>query len=447
MPSTKIVCTLGPSTDGVLAALVRAGMSVARVNFSHGTHEDHARRIAAVRAHDGVAIVGDLQGPKWRIGEAAIDLSAGDEVVLGAGGIPLPHPDLIADVEIGQRLLLDDGNIELRVEGKRAGALVCRTVAGGPLTSRKGVSAPESRLSIACPTEKDLRDAEFAAECGLDYLALSFVRSAADIERLRARVDVPIVAKIEKRQALDAFDEILAAADAVMVARGDLGVETPAEEVPIRQKEIILACNRAGKPVITATQMLQSMVASPRPTRAEASDVANAILDGTDAVMLSAETATGAYPVESVATAARIAVNAEAHLESRVGELRAVDDTGAIAEATVEMAAELGARAIVTATMSGHTARMVARYRPRVPILAVTPSEAVRRRLALVWGVRPWAAASIDGTDEMIRAAERAVLDAGLAVAGDRIVLTAGIPFGGAGKTNFLKVHVVGTGA
>lgn len=470
MPLTKIVCTLGPATDSpdALTAMIRAGMNVARINFSHGNHADHARRIVLVRklaAREAaiVAIMGDLQGPKLRVGDIAgggVRIADGDPLTLttrpvagDAHEVHLPHPDLVADVQPGERLLLDDGQLELRVESKTEAELVCRVVVGGQLGSHKGISAPDACLSLSSLTAKDREDVPFAVQQDLDYLALSFVRSANDVIQLRALLNelgaaIPIVAKIEKRQALEAFEEILAASDAIMVARGDLGVETPAAEVPIHQKQIIRACNRAGTPVITATQMLQTMIEKPRPTRAEASDVANAILDGTDAVMLSGETSVGKYPVEAVQMMARIAENTEAHIacEPHLQDIRAKtagEPTEAIAQATVEIATELRAKAIVTSTMSGYSARMVARYRPCLPILATTPSPVIQRQLALVWGVRSWLVQPYHDTDEMIALAEQAVTQSRLAQVGDLVVLTSGIPIGAQGKTNFLKIHIV----
>jgi len=446
--------------------MMQAGMDVARINFSHGDHATHAHRIAEVRRiaqEEGktLAILCDLQGPKLRVGDIAagtVELPPDSTVILTTRTVPgdaqeirLPHPDLIADVRPDQRLLLDDGAIELRVESKTETDLVCRVVVGGPLSSRKGVSAPGARLSFSSLTEKDRADALFAIEQQADYLALSFVRRAADVQELRALLasrgaHIPIVAKIEKAEALEAFDEILDTSDAIMVARGDLGVETPAEQVPLHQKRILRACNRAGKPAITATQMLQSMIHNPRPTRAEASDIANAVLDGTDAVMLSGETAAGQYPVEAVRTMEKVATITEEQLDCdewlrRVGE--ADSPSEAIARATVEIAVELGASAIITSTMSGHTARMVARYRPCVPILAATPDPSVYRRMALVWGVTPLLVPEYGSTDEMIEYTTRAAREAGMVKSGDRVVITAGIPAGGEGRTNMLKVHVI----
>lgn len=468
MSRTKIVCTLGPACDapGVLRQMVLAGMDVARVNFSHGDHASHARRLADVRRvaqEEGrtVAILCDLQGPKLRVGEIAggvVELPPDGAVTLTTRSVPgdshevnLPHPDLVADVQPGQRLLLDDGALELRVESKTGTDLVCRVIVGGRLGSHKGVSAPGAAFSFSSLTDKDRADALFALDQQADYMALSFVRRASDVEELRALIvsqgaHTPIVAKIEKAEALVAFDEILAASDAVMVARGDLGVETPAEQVPIQQKRILRACNRAGKPSITATQMLQSMIDNPRPTRAEASDVANAVLDGSDAVMLSGETATGRYPVEAVKTMESVATIAEEYLSCeewlrRVGP--GTSPSEAIARATVEIAMELNVSAIITMTVSGHTARMVARYRPCVPVLAATPDPAVSRQMALVWGVAPLLVPEYTSTDEMIARTTRAALEAGLVKPGDRVAITAGIPAGGEGRTNMLKIHVI----
>ncbi len=464
MPRTKIVCTVGPASasEPTLRALIRAGMSVARINFSHGDRTIHARTIAALRQaanEEGrlVAVLADLQGPKLRIGklpDGGVMLTEGEGVVLtpspfAPGRLPAPHPEVLRDLRPGQAVLLDDGQVQLVVE--EAGAEVrCRVAVGGRLTSHKGINLPDTALSLSALTPKDRQDVRFAVEHGVDFIALSFVRAADDVEALRGLLqtmsaDIPIVAKIEKPEALAAFDSILAAADAIMVARGDLGVETPPEEVPFHQKRIIRACNRAGKPVITATQMLQTMIERPTPTRAEASDVANAILDGSDAVMLSGETAVGAYPVEAVRTMARLCANAEAHLSPLlfVSEAGAGEVTAAISQATVEIAAEVGASAILTATMSGTTARMVARHRPAVPIVAITPNERTLARLALVWGVTPVLIPRFANTDEMVALMVRAAQDTGFVHPGDRVVLTAGIPFGGEGRTNMLKVHVV----
>ncbi|MFQ6100624.1 MAG: pyruvate kinase [Anaerolineae bacterium] len=470
MPRTKIVCTIGPASGSLemMRSLIRAGMNVARVNFSHGDHATHAQSIATLRQaaeQEGqlVTVMADLQGPKLRVGEiegGMVELREGDIVTLTScpqpgttGGILVPHPELLRDLRAGQTVLLDDGRLELIVVQAGEGGLKCRVVTGGQLTSHKGINVPGATLRFSALTPKDREDATFALEQGVDFLALSFIRRAADVRELRQLLkargaDVPIIAKIEKPEALLVFDEILAEADGIMVARGDLGVETPAEEVPFHQKRIIRACNQAGKPVITATQMLQTMIENPRPTRAEASDVANAILDGTDAVMLSGETAVGRYPVEATETMAMICANAEAHLpHGRLlhSESHSHDTiTEAISCAAVEIAGEVEAKAIITATMSGLTARMVARHRPSIPIVAVTPSRTTLARLTLVWGVVPVQVAEFDTTDDMVEMMVHTARDEGLVAWGDAVVLTAGIPFGSGRKTNMLKVHVVG---
>ncbi|MDY6877636.1 MAG: pyruvate kinase [Chloroflexota bacterium] len=471
MPRTKIVCTIGPASSSpeVMRGLMRAGMDVARINFSHGDYATHAHSIATLRRvaeEEGrlVAVMADLQGPKLRVGEiegGAVELREGDVVTLtsrlrpGAmDEIPVPHPRLLHGLRPGQPVLLDDGRLELVVVLAGEDNLKCRVVAGGQLTSHKGINVPGAALHFSALTPKDREDALFALEQGVDFFALSFVHRPADVRELcqflKGRgANASIIAKIEKPEALLVFEEILAEADGIMVARGDLGVETPAEEVPFHQKRIIHVCNQVGKPVITATQMLQTMIENSRPTRAEASDVANAILDGTDAVMLSGETAVGRYPVEAVETMATICANAEAHLPS--GRLLHAEDSdrkhGTIMEsiscAAVEIASEVEARGIVTATMSGVTARMVARHRPSVPIVAVTLSRTTLSQLALVWGVEPVLVQEFKTTDEMVRVMVRTACEKGIVAWGDPVVLTAGIPFGGGG-TNMLKVHIVG---
>jgi pyruvate kinase len=472
MPRTKIVCTIGPATDSSekMRALIQAGMNVARVNFSHGdrvTHEETITRLREVAEQEQrlVAIMADLQGPRLRVGDIEgepIDLHEGQLVTLSTAAhsgaedqIPVPHPELLRDLDVGQDVLLDDGNLSLTIE-RREGpeSLKARVVTGGPLTSHKGINVPGAKLSFSALTDKDRDDAMFALEQGVDYFALSFVRRAADVAELRRFLrthgaDEPfIIAKIEKPEALTHFEDILTQSDGIMVARGDLGVETPAEEVPFHQKHLIRSCNRAGKPVITATQMLQTMMDHPHPTRAEASDVANAILDGTDAVMLSGETAVGKYPIRAAETMASICAHAESHLpHSRLVE-QGVDGydsiTEAISSSAVEIANEVGARAIITATMSGTTARMVARNRPSVPIVAVTPSRSTLYRLALVWGVIPMQVSEFKTTDEMVDMMIQAARHEGLVAREDPVVLTAGIPFGQSRGTNMLKVHVIG---
>lgn len=472
MRRTKIVCTLGPasSSEDVLRSMIRAGMNVARLNFSHGNHESHAALIAAVRKvarEEGrvIAILQDLQGPRVRVGEIAgnqIYLSPGSHVILTtrevAGtpervtvrGAPLPQ-----NVEPEDRILLDDGNIELQVLDTSGTDVDCVVKVGGSLKSNKGVVVPGRTLDIPAVTEKDKADVAFGVAQGVDYIAMSFVRSAEDIHQLRGILrgiggdETPIVAKIEKHEAIQSFDAILAATDAIMVARGDLGIEVAAEEVPLLQKMIISKCNSAGKPVVTATQMLDSMIRNPRPTRAEVNDVANAILDGSDATMLSGETAAGAYPVQSVSTMACIAERTDAALpydmlmqKTAITRMRNVTD--AVGQATCEMAYELGAKAIIASTESGYTARMIARHRPPTQIIAPTPSAKTYRQLALVWGVQPYLVARYNTTDEMIRQVVDLAEGEGYVASGDLVIITAGLPLPVRGQTNFLKLHIVG---
>jgi pyruvate kinase len=469
MRRTKIVCTLGPASQSeeTLREIIRAGMDVARINFSHSDHQTHARNIALVRRlaqEEGqvLAVMGDLQGPKLRVGEIAtqITLRKGQYFSLTTRPVPgddwevnFPYPEAIGDVRPGDRVLLDDGLLELKVLETTPTDIRGQVVTGGPLESRKGVSLPEVSLSLPSLTEKDCEDVAFAIQQGVDYLALSFVRRAEDVSQLKdllkqSQADIPIIAKIEKREAVEAFEEIMEISDGAMVARGDLGVEAPAEEVPIYQKRIIRLANKVGKPVITATQMLSSMMDNPRPTRAEASDVANAILDGTDAVMLSGETAVGKYPVEAVRMMAKIALTTERNLPYQEWVHKAVVEpsftpTDAISQATCEIAMELTAKAIISSTISDYTARMVAKHRPVTPIVAITPGPETQRRLALVWGVYPLLVSEFTHTDQMIETAVQAALDKGLIEKGDIVVITAGVPLGGPGRTNMLKVHVV----
>ena len=467
---TKIVCTMGPATQdtAVLRSLIDEGMDVARINFSHGTHAEFVAMIrqirkAATEANAVVAIMADLQGPKLRIGRLSepLQLSVGNWMSLTsrpADGshhvIPLPHPEIIAGARSGQRLLLDDGAIELEIREVRPDVLVCRVLVGGRLMSHKGVAVPEGVVAISAMTQKDREDARFAVSQGVDFLALSFVRSPDDVRELRELLRscgpeaeaIHIVAKIESRQAIDRFGEILPLVNAVMVARGDLGVELSPQEVPLYQKEIIHRCNRVGIPVITATQMLQSMIENPRPTRAESSDVANAILDGTDAVMLSAETAVGMFPVEAVRTIREISAVVEDRMLERTDvSVEGIDHvhpvTDAICNATTQIAAELDVHLIATATWSGYTARQISRVRPKQAIVAFTPNPDVQRQLALVWGVAPLLVPAFETTDNLLEVVSRTLIDAGDGQPGDWIVLTGGVPIGGGGKTNFITVH------
>jgi pyruvate kinase len=458
---TKIVCTIGPasSSPDVIRRLMLAGMNVARLNFSHGTHEQHARTVANIRgiAEDlrlAVAIMGDLQGPRIRIGvlAEARDLKEGEKLVLAPedvaveGEIPVTYDDIARDVRPGGMVLVDDGLIAFavdRVEGTRVHVTVRY---GGLLKSNKGMNLPGIDVSAPSLTEKDREDIPFAVEQDLDYLALSFVRRPEDIEELRALLPkgLLIVAKIEKDSALDRIEGILKVSDAVMVARGDLGVELPFEVVPLQQKRIIGLANRFGRPVITATQMLESMVQHPRPTRAEASDVANAILDGTDAVMLSAETAAG-LAVEAMR---RIASAAEQATVLRGQGLDRVQPGSATVEETIAAASVtavrlLGASIIVVFTKSGFSARIVAARRPNVRIVVLTDNLRTYRQLALVWGVIPFLVPHCDTYEEMTALAREKLKEHGLAKEGDRIVVTAGVPFDVPGTTNQLKVETV----
>ncbi len=465
---TKIVCTLGPASSSpkVIRSLIDAGMDVARINFSHGTQDEHAEVIRTVRqvaaeAGQPVAILGDLQGPRIRVGSLVepVMLTEGSDVVLTPeevarpGEIPITYDALADDVREGDRVLMDDGLIDVVVLDVAAPRVRTRVVHGGLLRSHKGMNLPGVAVSAPSITEKDLADVEFAVEMGLEYLALSFVRSAADIAQLHSLIprQMLVIAKIEKDTALANIHSIVEASDAVMVARGDLGVELPFEEVPIAQKRIIAISNALGRPVITATQMLESMISHPRPTRAEASDVANAILDGTDAVMLSAETAAGQYPELAVRAMTRIIAEMERHPVPRpsrmIGGRRqsdvAVTTEDAIAAATAAAAASLEAPVVMVITKSGFTARIVASHRPPVPIIALTDSERTYRQLALVWGVQPLLLPPAGTYEEMFDHGRDVVQELGLVKKGDRVLVTAGVPFDVPRTTNLLRVEVV----
>jgi pyruvate kinase len=468
---TKIVCTIGPATEAPprLRELARAGMDVARLNFSHGKYEWHAERFRLLRGLEAelgrpISVLQDLSGPKLRIGELGHEgarLEHGARCVLTAGEfqpgppprIPLPIPDLLSALQPGNHVFLDDGQIEIVVVERHGADVECEVEHGGVLCSRKGITAPSVPFQIPALTEKDLLDLDFGLKLGVDWIAVSFVRRASDLEPVRealkkAGSQAQIIAKIEKPEAVDAIDEILQAADGLMVARGDLGVEMPLYKVPIIQKELIRRCYRQGKPVITATQMLESMTRSPRPTRAEASDVANAIMDGTSAVMLSGETAMGEYPVQAVTTMAAIAEYTEEHLDyHRLLEegVRgpAHDITDGISQGVASIAADLQVAAILCSTTSGHTARMVARLRPSMPIIAATANLRTYHRLPLYWGVRPLLVAETTNTDEMLAATVQGALDAGWIHSGQTVVVASGVPVGSPGHTNLIKVQTV----
>ncbi|TCP32089.1 pyruvate kinase [Scopulibacillus darangshiensis] len=472
MRKTKIVCTIGPASESIekLEQLIESGMNVARLNFSHGDYAEHGARIKNIREASrmtgkSVAILLDTKGPEIRTGNMAtekVHLEKGqqlivsmDEILGTSEIISVTYQDLINDITIGSTILLDDGLIELKVVEKRDKEIVTQVMNSGDLKSKKGCNVPNVSVNLPGITEKDANDIVFGIEQGVDFIAASFVRRASDVLDIRKLLethqaeDIHIIPKIENREGVENIDEILDVSDGLMVARGDLGVEIPAEEVPLVQKQLIKKCNVQGKPVITATQMLDSMQRNPRPTRAEASDVANAIFDGTDAIMLSGETAAGDYPVEAVKTMDLIASRTETALDYRdilANCSRASNNTitDAIGQAVAHTALNLNVSSIVTATVSGHTARVVSRYRPKANIVAVTSTEKAMRKLALVWGVFPQLGKIATSTDEMLEVAVDEAVHSGLVSHGDLVVITAGVPVGEVGTTNLLKVHVVG---
>ena len=465
---TKIVCTIGPATGSLSAIeeLIKAGMNVARLNFSHGNHEEHADYIrnirkAASRLNNPIAIMQDIAGPKIRTGRLkrkSVQLKEGSDFILtttraigNERKVSVNLAELPGSVKTGDVIFLDDGAIKLQVMDATQADVRCKVIAGGTLGWEKGVNVPGVNLKIPSFTEKDFTDLLFGIEHEVDFIALSFVRKAADVLRVRRFLkkrgaDIPLIAKIEKWEAWEHLDKILAASDGLMVARGDLGVEMPIERVPLVQKEIIRKCNHAGKPVITATQMLQSMIDAPHPTRAEVTDIANSIFDGTDAIMLSGETAVGRYPVEAVRVMMKIALNTEPALPyskillDKGADLEPQTDD-AIAYAACHTAHQLGAAAIVAFTSSGSTARRVSKYRPGIPILAATPSPKQRRRLILSWGVHPYEVPDPPTVLNLFEQGIKVSLDSGLARKGDLIVITAGLPLAIPGTTNMLKVE------
>lgn len=467
---TKIVCTIGPATRSavVVEQLIKAGMNVARFNLSHGTFEEHRHYIHTVknlsrRLAVPVAVLIDLPGPKYRTGklkEGQVRLKKGARVTLTTRQvkgddelIPVNLSTLPQDIEVGDIVLIDDGAMQLRVIEKQSTEIECKVLVGGVLTEERGLVVPGMRISSPFVADILRECILFAVEQRPDYVALSFVSEANDVSSARAilrenDVDIPIIAKIERGVAVDRFDSILLASDGVMVARGDLGVDIPLERVPLVQKETIRKCNQVGKPVITATQMMESMVNTPRPTRAEVTDVANAIFDGTDAIMLSAETSIGRYPVQAVRMMARIAQEAENELPygkmlAERGEWLKPKTDELISYSACYTAQSLGAVALVAFTQSGSTAARVSKYRPRVPIVAITPDAEVSGRLMLKWGVYPFQIARASSVDELFAAASKLSRELGLAKSGDLIVITGGIPIGVAGSTNLLKVERV----
>ncbi|WP_100331827.1 pyruvate kinase [Bacillus xiapuensis] len=474
MRKTKIVCTIGPASESpeMLTSLMEAGMNVARLNFSHGSHEEHEARIhsirkAAKKTGKTVAILLDTKGPEIRthnMENGEIELTAGHEVivsmkeVLGTPDkISVTYSGLIHDVAEGSNILLDDGLIALEVMkiDHQKGEITTKVLNGGLLKNKKGVNVPGVSVNLPGITEKDAKDIVFGIRHGIDLIAASFVRRPSDVLEIRELLEkhgaehIQIIPKIENQEGVDNIDSILEVSDGLMVARGDLGVEIPAEEVPLVQKNLIKKCNVLGKPVITATQMLDSMQRNPRPTRAEASDVANAIFDGTDAIMLSGETAAGMYPLEAVQTMDTIAARTETALNySEILSSRSKASehsmTDAIGQSVAHTANNIDVQAIVTPTESGHTARMISRYRSKAPIVAVTANEQVSRSLALVWGVFPHIGPKVKSTDEMLELAVQKSLESGLVKHGDLIVITAGVPVGESGTTNLMKIHIVG---
>jgi pyruvate kinase len=464
MRKAKIVATLGPASSdpAVLRRLFEAGADVFRLNFSHGTHEDHRKRYDAIRALEKetgrpIAILQDLQGPKIRVGTlkaGPVKLERGAKVRFRLGTepgdastVPLPHPEVIRNMLPGHILMIDDGKLQLRATACGDEHVDAEVVVGGMLSDRKGINLPNTDLPISPLTEKDRKDLAFGLELGVDWVALSFVQRPADVIEAQGLINgrAGIMAKIEKPAALERIEDIVALVDSVMVARGDLGVEIPPEDVPGRQKELIRLCRQAGKPVIVATQMLESMIKTPTPTRAEASDVATAIYDSADAVMLSAESASGDWPVEAVAMMDRIISHTEGHklYRSIIEALQPTPENTtahAVAAAAADVADAIGAAAIVAFTASGTTAQRAARKRPKVPILSLSPSAHIARRMALLWGTHTLETAEIATYDEMVATARKHALEEGFAKIGERIVVICGIPFGRAGSTNNLRV-------
>lgn len=468
---TKIICTLGPAVDSeeMLCELIRAGMDAARFNFSHADHEIHGRqmeRLKRAREKLGrpVAAILDTRGPEIRIkgfAHGPVELSAGAcfslttrDVQGDRSVVSVTYPKLHEEVTAGQEILIDDGLVALRVEKIQGQDILCRVENGGTLSQNKSINLPGGSIRLPALTGKDEEDIRLGAELGFDYIAASFIRRAEDVRAIRDLLDqcgggkMGIIAKIENQEGVDNFDAILAQADGIMVARGDLGVEIPAAKVPILQKQMIRKGMRAGKPVITATQMLDSMIRNPRPTRAEVSDVANAVYDGTSCVMLSGETAGGAYPLEALSTMVRVVTETEGAIhywkrfqKRQLPPMSCLDD--AITHASCLTAMDLQAKAILTPTHTGHTARMLARFRPECPVAALCPSEPVRRRLAICWGVVPLLSGQGASTDQLFAQAARTAAEQGLANGGDVVVITAGVPLGRTGSTNLVKAHII----
>jgi pyruvate kinase len=467
MRKAKIVCTIGPASNGkrVIEQLITSGMNVARLNLSHGSHDEHKKAIDNIRSSarkkgSPVAILLDLQGLKIRVGNLK-----GESVVLKRGStvkvtsrniegtdevIPILYPRLGRDLKAGDSIFIDDGLLQLKVTSKDKSIFKAKVIEGGVLKSRKGVNLPGARISASSITKKDIEDLRFGMESGVDYIAVSFVTTKSDIKRVKELLkkknsDIPVIAKIETRQALDNIDEIINVSDGIMIARGDLGVEVPTEEVPLIQKELIDKCNRKLKPVITATQMLESMTEHANPTRAEAADVANAVIDGTDALMLSAETAAGRYPVKSLQMMGKIIKYTEGHRSEFIPVVEHSElFSHAIAEAACSAAIDVKAKAIVAFSRSGFTALLVSKFRTHIPIIGFTVTEEVRRRMNLYHGIRPFTMKFPKSTDEMISESEKRLIQEGAVRKGDPIVIIATSPFAFGEKTNIMKIHRVG---
>ena len=471
MRHTKIICTVGPATSSPekLQALVEAGMNVARLNFSHGAYDAHAETFHHLRRigkelQKPIAIMQDLCGPKIRLGKLppeGLMLEAGSEVtfLLQEKGetideLPLPLPTLFAMVRPGEPILINDGRVKLTVTSRDADNIRAHVNIGGLVSTHKGVNLPATPLPVSSITEKDLMDLRFGIQLGVDWVAVSFVRSPQDLEPARRMIEaagssIRLIAKIERAEAVEQLDDILNAADAIMIARGDLGVEVPIYEVPLIQKDITRRCNYLGKPVITATQMLESMIGAPDPTRAEATDVANSIIDGTDAVMLSGETAVGEYPIAAVQMMHNIAVRTEKSLEEGSNrswnhEAGSLSVTESVAQAVCRIAYETGAKAILCNTSSGSTAKLVSKYRPTTPIIALTPESITYRQLALSCGVQPVFIPPVHHAEEMFTNVLKTVVDRGFVKEGDKVVITSGVPIGMSGTTSLIKVHSIG---
>lgn len=472
MRKTKIICTLGPAVDSedILKKLMLKGMEIARINFSHGTHEQHQVRVDSFKKvreslELPIPLLLDTKGPEIRTGKFEnneIALKEGDSFVLinedilgNEGKCTITYKELYQDVKKGSRILINDGLVELEVNDIKKKDIYCTVLNGGTIGNNKGINVPGAQIHLPSLTEQDVEDIKFGIKNEFDFIAASFVRKAEDVIEIKKILEknngqiIKVIAKIENREGIQNFDEILKVADGIMVARGDLGVEIPVEEVPIVQKMLIEKCYRNGKPVITATQMLDSMIRNPRPTRAEASDIANAIYDGTSVIMLSGETAAGKYPLESLEMMSKIAEKAENSMDywkrfSKMQYDMMASVTNAISHATCTTAQDLKASAIITVTQSGHTAKMISRFRPACPIIATTTSPRVHRQLMLSWGVLPFLVDEVKTTDEMFDMGVEKALESGLVSNGDLVVITAGVPIGVSGTTNILKVHIVG---